>query len=311
MIPREKVIISCAITGSIHTPSMSQYLPVTPDEIAASAIGAAKAGAAIVHLHAREPSNGRPSADPAIFKHFLPKIRAESDVIINITTGGGQGMSIEDRTAAAMAYEPELCSLNMGSMNFGLYQMAAKKRDWQHDWEVPHLEKSRDAIFRNTFGDVEIITDRLGKQRGARFEFECYDVGHIYNLAHFLERGLVTAPLFVQFVLGIHGGIAAEPEHLMHMKTTADRALGDAYTFSVAAAGRAQYPLVTLAAILGGHVRVGLEDNLYLGKGKLAASNAETVTQIREILSRLSLDVATPDEARTMLATKGAAKTKI
>jgi uncharacterized protein (DUF849 family) len=308
---REKVIISCAITGSIHTPSMSEYLPVTPDEIAESAIGAAKAGAAIVHLHARDPQSGKPSSDPAIYKQFLPKIRAASDVLINITTGGSFTMTIEERTAAATTFEPELCSLNMGSMNFGLYQMAEKARTWKHDWEKPHLENSKNAIFRNTFGDVEIITDRLGKQRGARFEFECYDVGHIYNLAHFLERGIVQAPLFVQFVLGIHGGIAAEPEHLMHLKQTADRVLGDAYTFSVAAAGRSQYPLITLGAILGGHVRVGLEDNLYLGKGRPAKSNAAMVTQAREILQLLSLDIATPDEARKMLATKGAAKVKI
>jgi uncharacterized protein (DUF849 family) len=311
MIAREKVIISCAITGSIHTPSMSEYLPVTPSEIAESAIGAAEAGAAIVHLHARDPETGRPSADPAIYRQFLPTIRKRSDVIINITTGGGQGMSIEDRTAAAMTFEPELCSLNMGSMNFGLYHMAAKPRTWKHDWEVPHLEKSRDAIFRNTFADVEAITDRLGNQRGARFEFECYDIGHIYNLAHFLERGIVKAPLFVQFVVGILGGISAEPEHLMHMKTTADRVLGDNYTFSVAAAGRAQFPLVTMSAVLGGHVRVGLEDNLYLAKGRLAKSNAEAVTRIREIVERLSLEIATPDEARAMLALKGPAKVKI
>jgi uncharacterized protein (DUF849 family) len=308
---REKVIISCAITGSIHTPSMSEYLPVTPNEIAESAIGAAKAGAAIVHLHARDPQTGRPSSDPAIYQQFLPKIRDASDVLINITTGGSFTMTIEERTAAATTFEPELCSLNMGSMNFGLYQMAEKPRTWKHDWEKPHLEKTKDAIFRNTFGDVEIITARLGKERGARFEFECYDVSHIYNLAHFLERGIVQAPLFVQFVLGIHGGIAAEPEHLMHLKQTADRVLGDAYTFSVAAAGRSQYPLITLGAILGGHVRVGLEDNLYLGKGRPAKSNAAMVTQAREILQLLSLDIATPDEARTMLATKGAAKVKI
>jgi uncharacterized protein (DUF849 family) len=288
---------------------MSDYLPVTPEEIATSAVGAIAAGAAIVHLHARKPEDGSPTPDPAVFRQFLPPIK-KAGGIVNITTGGGHGMSLEERTQAARTLEPEVCSLNMGSMNFGLWPMAAKKRNWKHDWEVPRLEASRDFIFRNTFKDIEGVIDMLWKQRGARFEFECYDVGHIYNLAYFLNEGLLQPPLFVQFVMGILGGIGAEPEHLIHMKQTADRLLGDAYTFSVAAAGRAQLPMVTLSAILGGHVRVGLEDNLYMGKGRLAQSNAEMVTRAREILDRLSIEIASPEEARQMLGLKGADKVK-
>ena len=308
-IKRDKVIISCAITGSIHTPSMSEYLPITPDEIGTSAIGAVEAGAAIVHLHARKPEDGSPTPDPNVFRQFLPRIK-KSGGIVNITTGGAHGMTIEQRTEAARTLEPELCSLNMGSMNFGIWAMAAKKRNWKYDWEVPRLEASRNYIFPNTFKDIEDVAKMLWKSRGIRFEFECYDVGHIYNLAHFLEQGLVEPPLFVQFVMGILGGIAADPEHLVHLKTTADRVLGDNYTFSVAAAGRAQLPMVTLSAIMGGHVRVGLEDNLYAGKGRLAQSNAELVTRIRDILDRLSLDIATPEDARRMLKLKGVEKVK-
>ena len=310
MASRDRVIISCAITGSIHTPTMSEHLPLTSDQIAQSAIGAVEAGAAIVHLHARDQKDFRPTPDPKVFQQFLPRIKQACNGIVNITTGGGHGMTIEERTAAAMTWEPELCSLNMGSMNFGLFPMLAKKREWKYEWEAAALERSRDFIFRNTYLDIETIINNLHVGKGARFEFECYDVGHIYHLAHFLERGLLKPPLFVQFVMGILGGIGAEPEHLVHMKQTADRLLGDNYIFSVAAAGRAQLPMVTLAAIMGGHVRVGLEDNLYLGKGQLAKSNAEMVTRIREILERLSLDIATPDDARRILALKGADKVK-
>ena len=310
MLARDKVIISCAITGSIHTPSMSPHLPLTSDEIAASAIGAIEAGAAIVHLHARDPKDFRPSPSPDLFKTFVPRIKQSAKGVINITTGGGHGMTIEERTLAAKTLEPELCSLNMGSMNFGLYPMLAREREWKYDWEKPGLERSRDFIFRNTFQDIETIVKMLADERGCRFEFECYDTGHLHNLAHFLQRGVVKPPLFVQFVLGILGGTAAEPENLMMMKQVADRVLGDNYTFSVAAAGRQQLPMVTMGAILGGHVRVGLEDNLYIGKGKLAVSNAEQVTRVREILDRLGLEVATPDDARKMLALKGADKVK-
>ena len=306
----EPVIISCAMTGSIHTPSMSEHLPVTPDEIAASAIGAARAGAAILHLHARNPEDGRPTPSPAVFRDIISAIRRESDAIINITTGGGQTMSLEERTEGARSLEPEICSLNMGTMNFALFPMAEKKRNWRHDWELAHLVNSRNFVFKNTFADIEWILAEMGDKRGARFEFECYDLGHIYTLKHFLDRGLVKTPLFVQFVMGILGGIGAEPECFYMMKSTADRLLGDAYTFSVAAAGRAQMPLVTMSALNGGHVRVGLEDNLYLKKGRLAASNAEQVTLAREMLDTYSLAVATPDEARARLGLKGADKVK-
>ena len=308
MATRHPVIISCAITGSVHTPSMSEHLPVTPDEIAASAIGAAKAGAAILHLHARDAETGRPTPSPDVFRQFVPRIARQSGAIINITTGGGAGMSVEERAQGARALAPELCSLNMGTMNFGLFPMAEKQRNWRHDWELRHLNGSRDFVFKNTFADIEWIVGEMGGKHGTRFEFECYDASHLYTLAHFLERGLVKPPLFVQFVLGILGGIGAEPENLTFLKTTADRLLGGNYRFSVAAAGRAQLPLVTMSAIMGGHVRVGLEDNLYLERGKLATSNAEQVARVRTILEALSLDVASPEEARAMLALKGADK---
>jgi uncharacterized protein (DUF849 family) len=285
---------------------MSPHLPVTPAEIAGQAIAAAEAGAAILHLHARDPTDGRPTPDAAVFMEFLPRIRASCDAVVNITTGGGHTMSVEQRLAGALRAEPEMCSLNMGSMNFGLFPMAEKPRDWRHDWEPGYLESTRDFVFKNTFSDIEHILQRLGRGCGTRFEFECYDVGHLYTLAHYLERGLVRAPLFVQFVLGILGGIGADPENLVTLKSSADRLLGGAYQFSVAAAGRAQLRLATVGAVLGGNVRVGLEDSLTLARGRLARSNAEQVTRLRKVLEALSFEIATPNEAREILALKGA-----
>lgn len=300
-----KVIITCAVTGAIHTPTMSPYLPITPDEIADQAIVAAQAGAAILHLHARDPHDGRPTPDPSVFLQFLPKIKDSCDAVINITTGGGHGMTLDERLAAALRVKPEMCSLNMGSMNFGLYQMLSRYPEWKHDWEPKALEMSRDYIFRNTFRDVEQVLQRVGEGCGAKFEFECYDIGHLYNLAHFLDRGLIKPPFFVQTIFGILGGIGPDHESLMHMKRTADRLFGDAYLWSILAAGRNQMPLCTMGAIMGGNVRVGLEDNLYLRKGELARSNAELVTHIRGILSALSLEIASPTEVRSMLQLKG------
>lgn len=302
---RSKVIISCAITGSIHTPTMSPFLPITPSQIAEASIEAAQAGAAILHLHARDPRDGRPTADPDVFMEFLPRIAASCDAVINITTGGGQHMTLEERIAGAVAAEPELASFNMGSMNFALYPMLARYDTFLHDWERAHLENSRDFVFRNTFREMEYVLARLG-EFGTRFEFECYDVGHLYNLAHLLERGLVKPPLFVQTIFGILGGIGADTDNLVHMKRIADKLFGEDYQWSVLGAGRHQMGLLTVAAQMGGNVRVGLEDSLYLGKGKLAESNADQVRKIRRILDELSLDIATPDEARDMLKLKGA-----
>jgi uncharacterized protein (DUF849 family) len=305
MAKRGKVIITCAVTGSIHTPTMSPHLPVTPDEIAAQAIGAAEAGAAILHLHARDPKDGKPTPDPAVFMQFLPRIKQACDAVINITTGGGHNMTVDERLAAPLRASPEMCSLNMGSMNFGLYPMLNRYKEFKYEWEPKYLEMTRDFIFRNTFKDIERILKDLGEGHGTRFEFECYDVGHLYTLAHFLDRKLVKPPLFVQTIFGILGGIGADPENLTHMKHIADKLFGDQYYWSILAAGRHQLPLVTMGAIMGGNVRVGLEDSLYLGKGKLAESNADQVRRIRDILENLSLEVATPKEAREMLALKG------
>ncbi|WP_333830616.1 3-keto-5-aminohexanoate cleavage protein [Pararhodobacter sp.] len=305
-----KVIISCAITGSIHTPSMSPYLPVTGDEIAAQAIDAAKAGAAILHLHARDPVDGRPSADPAHFKGFLPAIRAGCDAVVNLSTGGSAVMTLADRLAGPLEAAPEMASLNMGTMNFALYPMAAKPRHWKHDWEEPFLRNSDDLVFRNTPRDIESILRQMGEERGARFEFECYDLSHLHMLAHFRDRGLVRAPIFIQFVMGVLGGVAAEPEHLAHMKATADRLFGADYLFSVLAAGRQQMPMAAISAGMGGHVRVGLEDNLFISRGVLAKSNAEQVAKVRSIVEALGREVATPDEARALLALKGADKVR-
>jgi len=310
MSRRGKVMVSCAVTGSIHVPSQTPHLPITPQQIADAAIGAARAGAAIVHLHARDPETGRPTPDPAVFEQFLPAIKAGCDAVINITTGGGHGMTVEERTLAGRTFEPELCSLNMGSMNFGLFPLLDRVAEFKHEWEPAYLEMTRDFIFRNTYADIESIVRTLGAN-GTRFEFECYDVGHLYNLAYFLDRGLVQPPLFVQTIFGILGGIGPEPENLLHMKATADRLFGDDYYWSVLGAGRHQTNLVTIGAILGGSVRVGLEDSIYLGKGRLAESNADQVAKIVRILQELSLEIATPDEAREMLGLKGAAATAI
>jgi uncharacterized protein (DUF849 family) len=300
-----KVIISCAVTGAIHTPSMSDALPITPEEIARSSIEAAEAGAAIIHLHARDPETGEPTPDPAVFMRFLPVIKQNTDAVINITTGGGLKMTIEDRLAAPLEAKPEMCSLNMGSMNFNISRAGDRIQNWKHDWEKPYLDRTDDHIFRNTFRDVANIVERMGKGHGTRFEFECYDVGHLYNLAYCLDRGIVEPPLFVQTIFGILGGIGAEPRNLMFMKETADRLFGDKYVWSVLAAGRHQMAFTTMAGILGGNVRVGLEDSLYIGRGQFAKSNAEQVSKIRRILEELSLEIATPKEARDILHLKG------
>ncbi len=305
MAAARKVIITCAVTGSIHTPTMTPHLPITPDEIARASIEAAEAGAAIIHLHARDPKDGRPTPDPAVFMQFLPRIKQACDAVLNITTGGGQGMTLEERIAGAVAAEPEMATCNMGSMNFGLFPMLNRYKEFRHDWEPKHLEASRDAIFRNTFRDIERLMQQLGEGCGTRFEFECYDIGHLYTLAHFLERGIVRPPLFVQSIFGILGGIGADTENVAHMKRIADKLFGDAYVWSVLAAGRHQLPFVSMAAIMGGNVRVGLEDSVYIGKGQLAESNAAQVRRIRTILEALSLEVATPAEARAMLRLKG------
>ncbi|HWI29161.1 MAG TPA: 3-keto-5-aminohexanoate cleavage protein [Stellaceae bacterium] len=305
-----KVIITCAVTGSIHTPTMSPHLPLTPDEVAAQAIDAAEAGAAILHLHARDPKDGRPTPDPKVFMQFLPRIKQATEAVVNITTGGGHGMSLEERLAAPLAASPEMCSLNMGSMNFGLYPMLQRYKEFKYDWERTHLENSRDFIFRNTFKDIEYILQHLGEAHGTRFEFECYDIGHLYTLAHFLDRKLVKPPLFVQTIFGILGGIGADPENLAHAKHIADKLFGDQYCWSILAAGRHQLPLVTMGAIMGGNVRVGLEDSLFIGKGQLAKSNGDQVRRIRSILENLSLEVATPKEARAMLSLKGGDQVK-
>jgi uncharacterized protein (DUF849 family) len=305
MAGKGKVIITCAVTGSIHTPTMSPHLPITPDEIAQQAVAAAEAGAAILHLHARDPKDGRPTPDPGVFFEFLPRIKQQSDAVVNITTGGGKGMSLEERLAAPLKAKPEMTSLNMGSMNFGLYPVANKYDTWKHPWEKPFLEGSKDFIFQNTFGDIERIMKVLGEGCGTRFEFECYDVGHLYSLAHFLERGLAKPPLFVQTIFGILGGIGAEVDNLVHMRRVADRLFGDDYEWSVLAAGRHQMAFCTQAAMMGGNVRVGLEDSLYIAKGALAESNAQQVAKIRRIVEELSLEVATPAEARERLHLKG------
>jgi len=300
-----KVIISCAITGAIATPSMSDALPITPAQIARSSIEAAEAGAAIIHLHARNPETGEPSGDPNLFMQFLPVIKQSTDAVLNITTGGGLRMTVEERLAAPMRAAPEMCSLNMGSMNFNISGAVGKRTEWKHEWEKGYLEGTVDNIFRNTFGDVARIVEIMGKGHGTRFEFECYDIGHLYSLAHCLDRKIVEPPLFVQSIFGILGGIGAEPSNLMFMRETADRLFGRDYIWSVLAAGRHQMAFTTMSGILGGNVRVGLEDSLYIGKGKFAKSNAEQVAKIRRILEELSLEIATPAEARAMLHLKG------
>ena len=299
-----KVIITCAVTGSIHTPSMSPYLPVTPEEIAQAAIEAAKAGAAIVHLHARDPKDGRPTQDPNLFRQFASKIKSSCDGVLNFTTGGAATMSIEERLQPALQLKPEVASLNMGSMNFGLYEMLGRYKDLKYDWERPYLAGSDDRIFKNTFKDIAYILTSCAENE-TRFEIECYDIGHLYTAAHFLDRKLVKPPLFIQSVFGIRGGIGGHPEDVIHMKRTADRLFGDAYYWSVLGAGRNQMAIAAQAAVMGGNVRVGLEDSLWLGRGQLAKSNAEQVSKAKRMLEELNLQVATPDEARAMLKLKG------
>jgi uncharacterized protein (DUF849 family) len=303
--PPRKVIITCAVTGSIHTPTMSPHLPITPNEIVDASVGAAEAGAAIIHLHARDPKTGKPTPDPRLFMDFLPRIKQQTNAVMNISTGGGLKMSLEERLEAAHAAKPELCSLNMGSMNFGLYHIAPKFRDWKHDWEKGYLEDTKKGIVSNTFEQIERIIVEVGQAYGTKFEFECYDVNHLYTLAHFLDRKLLTPPLFVQTIFGLLGGIGADPEDLMHMRRTADRLFGKDYLWSILAAGKHQMGLCTMGAIMGGNVRVGLEDSLYIGKGALAKSNAEQVAKIRRILGELSLEVATAEETRDLLKLKG------
>jgi uncharacterized protein (DUF849 family) len=312
MTKANKAIITCAVTGATHTPTMSPYLPVTPDTIIEQSVEAAHAGAAILHLHARDPQTMRPTANLDVWMHILRSIRDRCDAVLNMTTGGSTFMSIEDRLSAPLAAAPELCSCNMGSMNFGTYAMKEKyKGKWKYDWEEDYLEASRGAIFRNTFADIEAILTRLG-EKGTRFEFECYDVGHLYNLAHMVDRGLVKLPMFLQLIVGTLGGIGPGPENLMFMKQTADRLFGaENYQWSVLAGGRHQMNMATMAATMGGNVRVGLEDSLYAGRGKMATSNAEQVRMIRGIVEGLTREIATPDEARAMLGLKGAAQTNI
>ena len=299
-----KVIITCAVTGAIHTPSMSPYLPVTPEEIIADSLAAAEAGAAILHLHARNPLDGRPDQSPEGFAPFLSRIKQNTEAVINITTGGSPYMSVAERAAPAATYKPELASLNMGSMNFGLFQMLNRFKEFKHDWERAHLEGSRDLVFRNSFQDIEYVLQTC-YGNGTRFEFECYDISHLYNLAHFADRGLVKAPFFVQSVFGLLGGIGGHPEDVLHMKRTADRLFGTDYRWSVLGAGANQFRIAAQSAALGGNVRVGLEDSLWAGKGELATSNAVQVEKVRKIIEGLGLSVATPDEARAILNLKG------
>jgi uncharacterized protein (DUF849 family) len=305
----DRVIITCAITGSIHTPTMSRYLPVTPDQVVEEAVAAAEAGAAIIHLHARNPETGMPSGDPALFMDFLRRIKARTDAVLNVSTGGSSRMTLDERLAPAKASSPEMCSLNMGSMNFGLFPMKDRHSHWKHEWEPTFLEATKEVIFKNTFNDIESILDSLGEQEGVRFEFEIYDVGHLQTLAFYIKKGLIKRPVFLQFVLGVLGGIDASPESLMNLKATADRLIGN-YHFSVLAAGGRQFPLGTMGVILGGNVRVGLEDNLTLAHGELAKSNADQVHKIRRIIEELGRDIATPDQARQRLGLKGLDRVK-
>jgi uncharacterized protein (DUF849 family) len=303
----QKVIITCAVTGSIHTPSMSPHLPVTAEEIAEAAIGAAEAGAAIVHLHARSPIDGRPDQSPEAFEPFLRVIKQRSDVVVNLTTGGSPYMSVEERVRPAAVWRPEVASLNMGSMNFGLFPMLKRFKTFQHDWEPAMLEGSHDLVFRNSFKDIRYALETLN-ETGTRYEFECYDTSHLHNLHYFLQEGLVKAPLFIQTVFGLLGGIGPHPEEVMHMRRTADRLFGDGYHWSVLGAGRSQMPIAAMGASMGANVRVGLEDSLWIGAGQMAESNAQQVRQVRQIVEGLGLQAATPDEARAILQLKGADK---
>ncbi|MBO0343939.1 3-keto-5-aminohexanoate cleavage protein [Roseibium sp. CAU 1637] len=302
--PSRKIIITCAITGGIHTPSMSPHLPVNSDQIATHAIEAAAAGASILHLHARTAEDGRPTQDPAAFAEFLPRVKQSTDAVLNLTTGGSPTMTVEERLRPATHFAPEVASLNMGSMNFGLYPMLDRYKEFQHEWEPAYLEKTRDTVFKNTFKDIEFILESCSGN-GTRFEFECYDTSHLYNLAHFRDRGLVKGPLFIQTVFGILGGIGTHPEDIAHMRRTADRLFGDDYVWSVLGAGRHQMPITTMAASMGGNVRVGLEDSLWDGPGTLAKTNADQVRRVRKVIEGLGLEVASPQEARQMLDLKG------
>lgn len=305
----KSVIITCAPTGGIHTPTMSDYLPVTPAEIATASIEAAEAGASIIHLHARDPETGKPDPRPEIFQQFLPVIKQSTDAVINISTGGGLGMTMDQRLLAATSASPEMASLNMGSMNFGIFPLLGKYKEWKHDWEPKFLEMTRDFIFPNTFATIEYALTNLGEAHGTKFEFECYDLSHLYNIKWFIDQGLIKPPFFVQMVFGILGGVGADLENLVHMHKIADRLFGpENYEWSVLAAGRHQMPFATQSALLGGNLRVGLEDSLFIGKGELATSNAQQVRRIREIVERLGLTVATPAEARERLGLKGGDK---
>lgn len=310
MAKAKKVIITCAVTGAIHTPTMSPHLPITPDEIVTQAVAAAEAGAAILHLHARNPETGRPDQTPEAFARFLPRIKQQTNAVINITTGGSPYMTVDERVQPAATFKPEVASLNMGSMNFGLFHLLDKYKDFKFEWERQHLENTRDLIFRNTFKDIEYVLDTCYDNE-TRFEFECYDIGHLYTLKHFFDRGLVKGPLFVQSVFGLLGGIGAHPEDVMHMRRTADRLFGDNYRWSVLGAGRNQLPIAAMAVSMGGNLRVGLEDSLWVGPGQLASSNADQVRLARQIVEGLGYEVATPDEARDILQLKGAHKVAI
>ena len=306
MATDRKVIITCAVTGSGHTPTMSPHLPFTIEDVVAQSVAAAAAGASVIHLHARDPKDGRPTADPAIFLEYLKPIKAATDVVVSLTTGGGTGMTVADRLEVVTVAKPELCTLNLGTMNYGGFPMIEKHRgNWRFDWEEPYLESTRSEPFVSTYSDIEHMLRTVGPDTGSRFEFEAYDVGHLYTLAYYLDLGLVKPPIFLQTIVGVMGGIGAEVDHLVHMKRTADRLLGDTFEWSVLGAGRHQFPMITASAVMGSHVRVGLEDGLYLGKGQLAQSNADQVAKIRRILDELSLSVATPDETRKILGLKG------
>jgi uncharacterized protein (DUF849 family) len=307
MAKSRKVIITCAVTGAIHTPTMSPHIPITPQEIADAAVGAAEAGAAIVHLHARDPRNGKPDQSPQAFEPFLKDIRKRSNVVVNITTGGAPTMLVDERVKPAAVYKPEVASLNMGTMNFGLFLMMKRHKEFKYDWEKPYLEGSRASIFKNTYADIEYILTTCANN-GTRFEIECYDTSHLYTLAYFADEGIVKPPFFIQTVFGIMGGIGAHPEDVMHLRRTADRLFGKDYEWSVLGAGRNQLPVITQAAAMGGHVRVGLEDSLWRAPGKLAETNAQQVVLARTVIESLGLEIATPDEARQILALKGGDK---
>lgn len=309
MAKQKSVIITCAPTGGIHTPTMSEHLPITPSEIATASIDAAEAGASIIHLHARDPETGKPDPNPDLFMEFLPRIKQATGAVINVSTGGGLGMTREQRLAAATVASPEMASMNMGSMNFGIFPMKEKYDNWKFDWEPEFLDMTRDFIFRNTFTDIEFAIKTLGQEHGTKFEFECYDLGHLYNLAWILDQGWIEGPVFVQMVFGILGGVGADLDNLMHMHTIANKLFGDQYEWSVLAAGRHQMPFTTQSAMLGGNVRVGMEDSLYIGPGQKATSSAQQVTKIRSIIENLGLSAATPEEARSRLQLKGASQT--